>query len=86
MEKAIAANPGQPLPPKVRTNLHYAVTALSSRSNLTPESRLALSRTELILGNTNEAARIASAAVAANTNLLRTIDPRLRLLVRPVSR
>jgi hypothetical protein len=86
LENAITANPGKSLPPEVHSNLMYAADALSRRANLTPASRLALSRTQLILGQTNAAAINASSAVAANTNLLHTIDPHLKMLIRPVTR
>jgi hypothetical protein len=84
LEEARAAHPNAPLPAQTRSNLMSTVNALSRRQNLAPESRLALSHAQLLLGQTNAAESNLHLAVAADTNLVRSIDPRLRALLKRV--
>ena len=86
VEKVQRANPNAPVPAEIHSNLTVAVRALSARSSLTPESRLALSRAQLFLGETNAAVATAELAVKGNTNLLHAVDPRLRTVARTVVR
>jgi hypothetical protein len=83
IEKVQAENPGAPVPPQIHSNLVSTVKMLSLRSNLTPESRLALSRAQFCIGETNNAVKTATAVVAANTNMLHLVDPRLRIMLKP---
>ncbi len=75
------AHPNVALTPQVRTNLAQAVASLNRKANLSAESRLALSRTELLLGDTNAARISLHTAIAENTNVLKTINPRLKFLL-----
>ena len=75
------AHPNKALTPQVRTNLTQAVASLNRKANLSAESRMALSRTELLLGDTNAARLNLHAAITENTNVLKTLNPRLKFLL-----
>jgi len=78
--------PGQSnrLTAAIRSSLSSTVAELNQRTNLTAESRMTLSKAQLALGQTNEAAATLHSVVRGQTNLV--VDPRLRILLRQVSR
>jgi hypothetical protein len=80
---AQAANPNQPIPAPIHSNLVATVRMASLRTHLTPESQLALSRAQFFLGETNDAIKSVNLAVAANTNLIHAVDPRMKIFLRP---
>jgi hypothetical protein len=74
--------PAKSLTPEVRSNLVVTVNELNRRPNLSAQSRLTLSRAQLALGRTNEAAADFHHALRQNTNLV--VDPRLRKMMNPI--
>jgi len=81
IDTAQAKTPEQPLPPQVRSNLLATVDRLKRNAGLSSESQVALSHAQWILGLTNDAARTLHAAVKADTNVVRSINPRMRFLL-----
>ncbi|HEY5912743.1 MAG TPA: hypothetical protein VJA21_19250 [Verrucomicrobiae bacterium] len=77
-----AAKPTQ-LGPGTKAELANAVARLSARTNLSAESRVTLSKAQLVLGRTNEAAATLKSAVTANPRL--STDPKIRTLLRRVN-
>lgn len=86
LEVARAANPSQAITPEVQSQLASTADLLKNRPNLTPESRIALSHTFLLLGQTNQARTNLTSAIKVDTNLARSIDPRMKFLLKPVPR
>ena len=82
LDDARARHANAPLPPQTEANLKSTVSALNGRSNLTPESRVALSHAQLLLGETNAGLSNLRLAVKENPTLRQTIDPRLQALVK----
>ncbi|HUI06062.1 MAG TPA: hypothetical protein VL486_03550 [Verrucomicrobiae bacterium] len=83
LDAAHAATPARPLSPQVHSTLAAMVTKLDRQPNLSPESRATLARTELLLGQTNQAVASLHSALKVDTNLV--VDPKLRILMRPIS-
>lgn len=81
LDNVRSAHPNTALPSQTRSNLEFTVSALNRRGNLTPESLAALSHAQLLLGQTNAAVTNLNRAVKANTNIVHTIDPRLKTLL-----
>ena len=71
----------KPLSNQTRSELATAVNELSSRTNLSAEAHLTLSKAQLILKDTNAAAINLVKAMTANTNLV--IDPNMKMLLKP---
>jgi hypothetical protein len=68
------------LPSGTKTNLTMALNELHNRPNLTPESRIAMAKLQLILGHTNDAKTNLQYALRADPHL--TINPALRKLTK----
>ena len=62
-----------------RLNLDKAATALSRQTNLTADSRIALAKSQLVLGQTNAAARTLN--LVAKMEPHRLTDPKFRVLL-----
>jgi len=77
-----SAHPDRPLPAQTLSNLQATVKELNGHGNLRPESLVAISHAQLLLGETNAAQANLHRAVSADTNLVRSIDPRLKMLLR----
>jgi hypothetical protein len=69
------------LPINIRTNLASTARVLQNSRDLSPESRVALSHTELILGQTSAAKSNLTAALKAEPNLRSTLSPTLNSLL-----
>jgi hypothetical protein len=70
------------LPKGARADLAKAVASLGSRTNLSVQSRITLSKAQLALGRTNDAASTLKSVVAANPRL--STDPKVKMLMRRI--
>jgi hypothetical protein len=85
LDDSRATNPHAALSPQVRSNL-LATAGLAARfPRLSPQSYVAVSHAQLILGETNQARETLAAALKADTNLIQSLDSRLKSLAEPVS-
>jgi len=74
------------LPTNIRSSLASTARMLQNNHNLSPESRVALSHTELILGQTYEAKTNLLAALKADPNLKASLSPTLKSLLETPAR
>ncbi len=81
LDTRLARNGRESLTPEAHSNLVAATAELSRRPNLSPQARLTLSKAQLALGRTNEAAGTLNSVVKLHTNLV--VDPRMRYLLKP---
>jgi hypothetical protein len=80
LEAARAAVPAQPLSPQVRSNLVAVAGRLERLPNLSSEARATLARTQLLLGQTNQAVASLRSALKINTNLV--LDSQMKLFLK----
>ena len=82
--RLLPTDPAQPVAPQTHSDLSTAVSELSRHPNLAAESRLILSRAQLVLGRTNDAATNLHYALKQNTNLV--VDQTLKFLLKRIPR
>lgn len=82
LEYAEKVNPDSTMSPTTKSNLEATVKTVSSRTDLTPESRLALAGAQLLLEQTNAAAVTLNAAVKQTPGIKRALSPRFQHLVQ----
>ena len=76
LNRSLAALEKNPNDAAARNELASQVAQLSKRPNLTPETRVALSKAQFVLGQHKEAATNLRSALKEKPNLL--VDPKLR--------
>lgn len=84
LDKSLSPNAPTRLTAANRSNLSAAVAQLSRRTNLSAESRITLSKAQLVLGQTNVAAATLHSAIRVQTNLV--ADPKVRVLLKTLPR
>lgn len=82
LEYAAKANPDSQMSAATKSNLEATVKTVSTRTDLTPESRLALANAQLFLNQTNAAAATLNAAVKQTPKIKTALAPRLQHLVK----
>jgi hypothetical protein len=80
LDAARAGTPAQPLSLQVRTNLVAVASRLERQPNLSPDARATLARTQLLLGQTNQAVASLRSALKINTNLV--LDSQMKLFLK----
>ena len=81
VEKSQQANPTEKLTPEINEALQKVALQLASESTLSPEARVTLARTQLLLGQTTKAAANVHTVMATHPQLI-TADPNLSKLAR----
>ena len=81
LDAKLAAGDGKPLAPKAEAELQAVVADLSTKTNLTPESKITLSKAQLLLGKTNAAQETLKSAIAIRPDIAKSA--RIRVL-KPV--
>lgn len=79
LDQELAETGTNHLSPQAVSNLKAVVATLGPKTNLSAESRMTLSKAQLVLGQTNEAALTLGAAVKSNARL--AVDSKLKFLL-----